>query len=90
VAPPCYQFGNEGRNVVLAPGRNNLDFGLHRGFRLPLRETATLDFRAEAFNLFNHPQFGMPGDTIGNPGVGAISGTAVANRIVQLALRLSF
>ncbi|MBV9081568.1 MAG: TonB-dependent receptor [Acidobacteriaceae bacterium] len=90
VASPSYQFGNEGRNVLTGPGRNNLDLGLHRVFRLPLRESSTLEIRAEAFNIFNHPQFGLPGATIGNPGVGVISSTAVANRELQLAARLAF
>jgi hypothetical protein len=90
VAPASYVFGNEGRNVLNGPGKNNLDLGVHRSFRIPVRETMRLEFRAEAFNFFNHPQFGLPGTTIGNPGVGIISGTAVNNRIVQLALRLTF
>jgi hypothetical protein len=89
-APASYVFGNEGRNVLNGPGKNNLDLGVHRSFRIPVRETMRLEFRAEAFNFFNHPQFGLPGTTIGNPGVGTISGTAVNNRIVQMALRLTF
>ncbi|MGH9668045.1 MAG: TonB-dependent receptor, partial [Bryobacteraceae bacterium] len=90
VAPAQYQFGNEGRNVLTGPGRNNLDFGLHRSFRLPFREGMALEFRAEAFNLFNHPQFSFPGSTIGTSTAGVIGSTAVPNREVQLALRLSF
>jgi hypothetical protein len=90
VAPPSFVFGNEGRNVLTGPGRNNLDFGLHRSFRIPVRESMRLDVRGEAFNLFNHPQFGLPGSTIGNPGVGTITGTSVPNRIMQLGLRLAF
>ena len=90
VAPPAYQFGNAGRNVLTGPGRNSLDFALHRSFRIPVREAMRLETRAEAFNLFNHPQFGLPGVTIGNPAVGIISSTAVPNRQLQLALRLVF
>jgi hypothetical protein len=90
VAPPSYQFGNEGRNVLTGPGRNNLDFGIHRRFSLPIRESAALEVRAESFNLFNHPQFSLPGSTIGNPGVGIITSTAVPNRLMQVALRLTF
>jgi hypothetical protein len=90
VAPPSYVFGNSGRNVLTGPGRNNVDFTLHRIFHIPPAESTNLEFRAEAFNLFNHPQFGQPGDTIGNPGVGVISSTSIPNRIVQLALRLAF
>ena len=90
VAPPSYGFGNEGRNVLTGRGRNNLDFVLHRSFRIPRWESGRLEFRGEAYNVFNHPQFANPGATIGNPGAGVISGTSVANRIVQLALRLAF
>jgi hypothetical protein len=90
VAPPSYVFGNEGRNVLTGPGRNNVDFVLHRSFPIPRWESGRLEFRGEAYNLFNHPQFANPGATIGNPGAGVISGTSVANRIVQLALRLAF
>jgi hypothetical protein len=90
VAPPAYVFGNEGRNVLTGPGRNNLDLGVHRSFRIPFRESMRLTVRGEAFNFFNHPQFGLPGTTIGNPGVGTISSTAVANRVMQLAVRFAF
>ncbi|HEX7359791.1 MAG TPA: TonB-dependent receptor [Bryobacteraceae bacterium] len=88
VVPPQYQFGNTGRNILTGPGMNNLDFGLHRSF--PVRESFRLEFRADAFNFLNHPQFGQPGNTIGNPGVGKISSTSVDNREIQLALKLSF
>jgi hypothetical protein len=89
-APTSYVFGNEGRNVLIGPGRNNLDLGLHRSFRLPFREGMALQFRAEAYNAMNHPQFAKPGNTVGNAGYGVISSTAVVNRQLQLALRLAF
>jgi hypothetical protein len=90
VAPAQYQFGNEGRNALTGPGRNNIDMVLHRSFRLPFREGMALEFRAEAYNLFNHPQFAFPGATIGTSTAGVIGGTAVANRQLQMALRLAF
>ncbi|MGH9581380.1 MAG: TonB-dependent receptor, partial [Bryobacteraceae bacterium] len=90
VTPPQYQFGNSGRNILTGPGMDNLDFGLHRSFTVPVGETTRLEFRAEAFNMLNHPQFSQPGSTIGNPGVGIISSTSTANREIQLALRLAF
>jgi hypothetical protein len=89
-APPSYVFGNEGRNAIIGPGRNNMDLGLHRGFRLPFRENMSLQFRAEAYNMLNHPQFGRPGNTVGNAGYGVISTTSLVNRQLQLALRLTF
>ena len=90
VAPASFVFGNEGRNVLIGPGRNNLDLGLHRNFPLPLREGMSLQFRAEAYNAVNHPQFAKPGNTVGNAGFGVISTTAVVNRQLQLAMRLVF
>jgi hypothetical protein len=51
VAPPSYAFGNEGRNVLTGPGRNNMDFALHRSFRLPRWEGGRMEFRGEAYNL---------------------------------------
>jgi hypothetical protein len=67
-----------------------MDFALHRSFPIPVREGMGLEFRAEAYNLFNHPQFQFPGATIGTASAGVISATAVPNRILQMALRLSF
>jgi len=90
VSPASYVFGNEGRNVLTGPGRDNLDFALHRSFPLPFREGMALEFRAEAFNLFNHPQFAFPGATIGTGTAGVIGSTAVPNRELQMALRLTF
>jgi hypothetical protein len=89
-SPPAYQFGNSGKNILFGPGMNNLDLGLHRVFVLPVERRTTLDFRAEAFNFANHPQFANPGATIGNPGAGRITVTSQINRQVQLALRLEF
>jgi hypothetical protein len=90
VAPASYVFGNECRNVLIGPGRNNMDFGLHRRFPLPFREGMTLEFRGEAYNLVNHPQFANPGGSVGNVDFGVISTTAVPNRQLQFALRLAF
>ncbi len=90
VAPAQYVFGNEGRNVLTGPGRNNMDFALHRIFPLKFREGMSLEFRAEAYNLLNHPQFQFPGATIGASNAGIISATAVPNRELQMALRLMF
>jgi hypothetical protein len=50
--------GNLGRNALRAFGAAQWDFGIHRAFLL--RESVTLQFRAEIFNLLNHPNFGAP------------------------------
>jgi hypothetical protein len=89
VTPPAYTFGNSGRNILRGPGINNMDLALHRNFRLPF-ESANLQFRAEAFNALNHPQFGLPNGTLQQPTTGQINSTSVANRILQFAMRISF
>ena len=90
VAPSQYQFGNTGRNVLYGPGLNSLDLGLHRDFRMPIEHPTNLQFRAEAFNTLNHPQFAQPGSTVGSSTFGVVTATSVANRQLQFALRLSF
>lgn len=89
VAPTSYTFGNAGRNVLRAPGINNLDMSLQRRFPLPKLEGSVLNFRAEAFNILNHPQWGAPGATVGNTLYGVIS-SANAPRQWQMALHMTF
>lgn len=88
-APAAYVFGNSGRNILRGPVINNLDLAVHRDFRLPF-ESSVLQFRMEAFNSLNHPQFARPNSTLNQPATGTIAGTSVANRILQFAMRLSF
>ncbi len=56
--PPNGQNGDLGRNVLRGLGAWQIDFALHREFRL--REGLSLQLRAEAFNIFNHPNFANP------------------------------
>jgi len=55
-----------------------------------LTERFALQVRAEAFNLFNTPQFGLPGNTIGTTSAGVITSVVTPERQLQFALRLSF
>jgi len=85
-------FGDSGRNILRAPGLATFDFSMSKSF--PLRfghfaETQRLDFRAEAFNLFNRANFGRPDQTITDPTFGQVL-SAGDPRILQLALRYSF
>jgi hypothetical protein len=88
--------GTTGRNVLESPGFSNVDFGLHKKFRLT--EGTALQFQANAFNLFNHPNFALPVANLANPQVGRSIATVVpaggpgasGARVVQLALRLDF
>ncbi len=86
--PPIYTYGNAGRDILFGPGRTNLDASLFKDFR-PL-ERLTVQFRTEAFNVLNHPQFGQPNATIGSGSVGQITSPVGNPRQLQVALRLVF
>ena len=88
--PDRFTFGNAGRNVVIGPGTANIDFAIHRNFKLPIREGSRLEFRAEAFNGFNTPHFDLPGASIGTASAGVIGGTSNPNRQLQFGLKLIF
>jgi len=85
--PATGNFGNAGRDIILAPGYTDLDATLARSFPLP-RES-DLQFRAEFFNIFNHPNFDPPNVTADSAAFASIS-SAEAPRQIQLALRVSF
>ena len=63
-------FGNTGRNTVRGPGQFNIDFSVIKLTRFGKVET---EFRIEAFNLLNHPQFAQPHGQLGNAAFGTIS-----------------
>ncbi len=85
-------FGNSGLGIVAGPGQFNFDAALVKNTRVGgIREDATLQFRAEFFNIFNHPQFANPSSTdVSQPTFGWITTTSVNPRIIQLALKYSF
>ena len=60
--PAAYTFGNEGRNNMTGPSFKNLDFSAYKNFLFT--ERMRLQFRAEFFNIFNHPSFGLPDNTV--------------------------
>jgi len=85
--PAPYTYGNASRNSLFGPGRTNLDASLFKNF--VIREQVRFEFRAEAFNVFNHPQFGLPNQNIGNAQVGSITSTVGNPRQLQMGLRFS-
>ncbi len=89
VAPPAGELGDAARVPVSGPDFVNSDFSVIKDFALPRREMG-LNFRAEFFNLFNHPQFGAPISDINQAGFGSVSSTVNNPRLVQLALKLTF
>ena len=90
-------FGNLGRNVIIGPGFDDIDLSLLKNTRF--RERYNVQFRADAFNLFNHPNFGQPNRTVstaaGNT-FGQITssrfpvGDSGSSRQLQLALKFIF
>ena len=86
-------FGDVPRNTLRGPGYENLDLAFTRSFslvRLPFTsDVSHLDFRGEAFNIFNHPNLGNPDSTQLNGTFGQIL-SASDPRILQLALKYVF
>jgi hypothetical protein len=87
VAPPQGTFGNAGRDIVYTPGAFRYDSAVLRNFNL-FREWR-LQFRAEAFNVLNHPALGAPDTQFGDTNFGVIT-SAGPSRDIQLGLKLTF
>jgi outer membrane receptor protein involved in Fe transport len=87
VQPANGQYGSAGRNSVRQPRFNNADISLSKAFRFT--EQHQLEFRAEAFDAFNHPNFLASGGTVGTPGLGRVI-SSTTQRIAQFGLRYSF
>jgi hypothetical protein len=87
--PPTFTFGNTQRTLpdVRSPGRRNYNFSLGKAFRV--RESMSLNFRAEAYNLTNTPYFYGPAAGLGSANFGVIS-AASGDRQMQFALKLLF
>jgi hypothetical protein len=77
VAPRGLTFGNAGRNFLNNPRRTNFDMTLAKHFKTS--ESTSLEFRAEAFNVFNHTQFRIYNPDIGNTGNNTVSCYAGTN-----------
>jgi hypothetical protein len=81
------QVGTANRRFFAAPGLNNFDTALLKD--TSITERMRVEFRAEAFNTFNHAQFGQPDGNFNSPTFGMVS-TANSPRIMQLSLKLLF
>ena len=85
------QYGNEGRDIVIGPPYRDFDFAVTKDF--PIREAFGMQFRAEFFNIFNHPNFNLPNLTEGPaPPTGSFGSiqSALDPRILQFSLKLHF
>jgi hypothetical protein len=92
---PATSMGNSGRNILIGPGLSNFDMSLFKNIRVSDRFKA--QFRAELFNIFNHPNFAPPtsaNSTVfnqsGNPisSAGLLTSTVTTSRQVQFGLKL--
>ena len=83
------KLGDASRVPVIGPDFVNTDFSFVKQIALP-REGTGLNFRAEFFNLFNHPEFSSPVNDINAAGFGAVNSTVNNPRLIQLALKLTF
>ncbi|MGI9105820.1 MAG: hypothetical protein ACR2G4_06190, partial [Pyrinomonadaceae bacterium] len=92
-------FGNAPRNSIIGPPVNIFDFSVNKTTRIV--ENVSLQFRAEAFNLFNRPNFSLPNVDRNSSAFGAISETpdiTAGNprlgeggpRVLQFGLKLIF
>lgn len=81
-AAPAGQQGNFGRNVLRGFDASQADVGVQRQFHLT--ENVGLHLRTEFFNIFNHPNFGNPTNSLTSPRFGRSTQT-LANRRIRLA-----
>ena len=83
-----YQMGNEGRNVLTSPGSQTFNASLARDIRI--KERQTVNFRFEAFNALNHPNWNTPPNDPRSPSTFGVVTSAKTMRSLQLALKYSF
>jgi hypothetical protein len=91
-------FGNSRRNSLRAPAVNTINMAMGKDFHL--FESAVLQFRADATNVFNHTSFGTPDGNFNDPvntstpdrpqGAGTINNTVVGGRSMQVSAHVSF
>lgn len=86
-------FGSLGRNTFRGPAFYNFDFALIKDTHFGSRgsaELATVQLRAEFFNLFNLTNFGLPSNIVRGPGFGEISRTAGTSRQIQFSVKVIY
>jgi hypothetical protein len=95
--PQCFNLrGNAGRNILIGPGLVNLDFSLAKNTRVG--ESLNVQFRAEAFNVFNRANYQVPPlingtdifDSTGTPNstAGVLTSTTTTSRQMQFGIKL--
>jgi hypothetical protein len=89
-------LGNLGRNSIIGPGLINVDYSMVKNTKIPkISESFNVQFRAEFFNVLNHPNFAPPVNNLEaidptgkpTPGFGQITNLQVPSREIQFALK---
>jgi outer membrane receptor protein involved in Fe transport len=92
--PASGTFGNCGRNTIFGPGFNQIDFSMLKETKVG--EGRTLEFRAEFFDVLNHPNFAQPNTTFGTGAFGQVFSTFGStigigtSRQIQMSLKFNF
>ncbi len=89
VIPSTPEYGDAGRNILRAPGLNDIDLAMSKSFSLGSVETRRLQIRSEFFNALNHTNLGVPVNSIDSPAFGTIT-SSLPGREIQLGARLEF
>jgi hypothetical protein len=90
--PPAYGFGSEARvdPKLRMDGPANFDFAAFKRTTFGPSERMGIEFRAEFFDLFNHPQFGPPNESAGSNTFGVVNSTVNTPRLIQFGLKFAF
>jgi hypothetical protein len=86
-APNFGFFGTASNGTIRGPGYTSLNLSLYKSF--PIYDRLNLQFRAEAFNALNHPNFNSVDTGVGSGSYGQLTNTGDP-RIIELALKMSF
>jgi hypothetical protein len=86
--PTQYTFGNEGRNDLVGPSYNDVDFITSKDFFIT--EKTTFQFRAEFFNALNKTNYGIPTNSVQSSSFGDILSTNGTGREIQFAAKIIF
>jgi hypothetical protein len=86
--PATGTLGNAGRNILQSDSLVNDDLAIAKNWQV--RERARIEIRGEFFNLFNHANFGFPGQLLGTAQFGTVSSTLNPGRQVQVAAKIHF
>jgi hypothetical protein len=88
---PATGYGNSSVGAARGPGNDNWDMAIVKTTKVGgIREDATLDFRTEFFNVWNHPEYNNPSTAVNAATYGQITSSAGSPRLIQFALKYVF